>query len=120
MIAEFDNSGKQLAFFWLPSLLIFVSLELGGHKMGDQAKFYLPSKEPLSNTMIKYFDTVKYIFDHVQQDIGFDVKLETVDAQAEFEEDKFVICVQFLTAFPPHIYSNLSLHLSRFLHFSQI
>jgi hypothetical protein len=91
-------------FYWLPSLLIFVSLNLESLDK-SKSKIIIPQDKKLYEEISKNLSVVQRVLARCK-DIGFIVVQDTND-----------LFVEMTNIYPTHIYAELSLSLKRYIQF---
>jgi hypothetical protein len=149
------NKNQSLSFYWLPTLLCHIGLEIGGLKINTSAQqvrqsimrgeftpfdnnmqfidnsptrykscMVIPKEQEildmngqnLKDTLIEHLEIVKQVLTLANPNIGFMVKLE-------YEKDENgdnlppSVVIEFDRVYPSHVYSELSLQLSKFVRF---
>lgn len=128
------NKNQTISLHWLPLLLSHIGLEIGGLRItnvqanntqavaedaltpirtsGIAFKRALIISEnsaaDLSRNIIDNFDTVQNILSRAQANLGFIVELAN---------NKKEVIVEFSRTYPSHVYTDLSLLISRFVIF---
>jgi hypothetical protein len=140
------NKNQPFSFYWLPSLLCHIGLEIGGLKINTYGQksisprgetspiekipsIMIPNKKStlvippdqeildmnnqnLMNTLIDNIDMVTQVLAASSPDAGFMVKLEKVEGEAVP-----LVVIEFDRVYPSHVYSELSLLMSKFVRF---
>jgi hypothetical protein len=105
-ILQFRNQISE-PFYWLPSLLIFLSLEVEPIS-GKTGQYLVISKtKKLHEELNKNLNVVQRILSRCK-DIGF---------QIEYEQETGDLIVVLSNVYPTHIYAELSLNMKRFIQF---
>jgi hypothetical protein len=145
---------QPVGFYWLPSLLCHIGLEIGGLKINTtplQARQSLikgefspidvqsPTDSPtigykntmviprdqeildmnnqnLKDTLIDNVLTVRRVLSFAAPDIGFNIVLESETGE-NGEEIRPAVVIEFSRVYPSHVYSELSLVMSKFVRF---
>lgn len=72
-----DQKTQPLVFFWLPTLLIYLSIEVGSNRVSElHNRLILPREDKLTVTIIKNFKTAQTLFKSLSNDFGFNLTLE--------------------------------------------
>jgi hypothetical protein len=95
------------SFTWLPSLLMFLSLEIGRRSGEALTKLQIPNEGhmKLATNLKQNIEIVQKVLSYSKL-LGFTVCLE---------DDNVVI--YFESVYPTVVYSNISIHMTKFIHF---
>jgi hypothetical protein len=142
------NKNQPFSFYWLPSLLCHIGLEIGGLKINTYGKSISPkddtspidkiptliiptvkkstlvippdqeildmNNQNLMNTLIDNIEMVTQVLTTSNPDAGFIVKLEKNEEGANLPP---LVVIEFDRVYPSHVYSELSLLMSKFVRF---
>lgn len=102
-------TGKHPSFFWIPSVLVYIGLEVGANRIKLNQIIHLP-KNNLGNSLRRQIDVVCAVLDDAK-DLGFEMFLD------KDSEDEVVVACKFTKIYPSNLYYELSLMITRFLRF---
>jgi hypothetical protein len=102
-------TGKHPSFFWIPSVLVFIGLEVGANRIKIGQTIHFP-KNNLGSSLRRQIDVVHEVLSEAK-DLGFEIFLD------KDTEDEVVVACKFSKIFPSNLYYELSLMITRFLRF---
>jgi len=103
----FNGNNDVHSFSWLPSLLIFVSLEVGRRSGEALTRLHVPSRGHmrLGASLLQNIDSVQRVLSYSKL-LGFTVSLENGEVYVNFEN-----------IYPTVLYSEISVQMTKFIHF---